>query len=101
MKYFIVANRAFNSRKEAEKFCMECDFDLSCIIETIPTKKRYFEMCTESSDGKILCYKYYTEAETQTEFFQECLQAYKNNEMSAKFVYFKEISEKEYLKHTA
>lgn len=33
MKYYIVANRAFNTRAEAEKFCAECDFDIDLIQE--------------------------------------------------------------------
>ena len=33
MVYFIVANRAFNTRAEAEKFCNECDFNLDLIQE--------------------------------------------------------------------
>ena len=33
MVYFIVANRAFNTRAEAEKFCAECDFDFDLIQE--------------------------------------------------------------------
>ena len=33
MKYYTVANRAFNTRAEAEKFCAECDFNIDMIIE--------------------------------------------------------------------
>ena len=33
MIYYIVANRAFNTRAEAEKFCAECDFDFELIQE--------------------------------------------------------------------
>lgn len=31
--YYTVANRAFNTRAEAEKFCAECDFDFDLIQE--------------------------------------------------------------------
>lgn len=53
MKYFIVANRAFNSRKEVEKFCIECDFDFSCIIETIPTKNVILKCVQRAATGKF------------------------------------------------
>ena len=33
MVYYIVANRAFNTRAEAEKFYTECDFDFDLIQE--------------------------------------------------------------------
>lgn len=35
MVYYTVANRAFNTRSEAEKFCTECDFDFDLIQEVI------------------------------------------------------------------
>lgn len=29
---YIVWNRAFSSRAEAEKYCLECDLDFECIV---------------------------------------------------------------------
>ena len=31
--YYIAGNRAFSTRAAAEKYCMDCDFDFSIIIE--------------------------------------------------------------------
>lgn len=36
--FYIVEDRAFTSRDEAENYCLECDFDYSCIIEAAPTE---------------------------------------------------------------
>ena len=100
MKYFIVANRAFNSRKDAEKFCIECDFDFDLIVEAI-LQQKYFELYVEMTKYGRGCYSYFTEAETKHPHFKEYLQDLKDGQRQSKFIHFKEVSEIEYLKHKA
>jgi hypothetical protein len=97
MKFYIVGNRAFNSKLEAIQYCNKCDFDPEIMVETQTTKKRYYELQT-TPDNSIFHNVFLTSEAIQKEHWQERIIGLKNEEYYSRFVHLKEIPEKEYLR---
>ena len=97
-KYYIVGNRACNTRQEAEKYCNENDFGHDLIIEAIPVK-RYYELQTQPIFNKSIYHnRYYTEDQLQQAENAEYIQGLKNGEYTESLIHLKEITENEYNK---
>jgi len=102
--YFIVGSRAFIQKSEAEKYCVENDFDENIIVEANQReeKRRYFELQTRPYwNHSIFHNAFLTEKEMNSPVWQETIENYRSGDYTESLVHLKEISEADYKKYKA